>query len=165
MRRFASLITLILLVAVAAPAAAQDNPVTVCGLPLPTPARSPDPGLPKMVVAMLLCFDRQGGTSQVEPQTYLYYIQFKPSEPSRNVWVPHDAAAEQVLLADFRRLWATNFLDDLSIETLDYRFGNGAPGTIVVFHMEERQRIKIVDYDGATRVSRSDIDDRLKEKG
>jgi len=165
MRRFASLITLILLVAVAAPAAAQDNPVTVCGLPVPTPARSPDPGSPKVVVAMLLCFDRQGGTSQVEPQTYLYYIQFKPSEPSRNVWVAHDAAAEQVLLADFRRLWATNFLDDLAIETLDYRFDNGAPGTIVVFHMEERQRIKIVDYDGATRVSRSDIDDRLKEKG
>jgi len=159
-----TLAALALLAVLAVPAAAQTNPVTVCGLPVPTPARSPEPGSPKMVVAMLLCFDKQGGTSLIEPETYLYYIQFKPSEPSRNVWVAHDAAAEQVLLADFQRLWGTSFLDDLAIETIDYRFDNGSPGTIVVFHMEERQRIKIVDYDGATRVTRSDINDRLKEK-
>lgn len=158
-------VSLALFTLLAAPAAAQANPETVCGLPVPKPARAPEAGAQKVIVAMMLCFDKQGGTSLIEPETYLYYIQFKPSEPSRNVWVPHDAAAEQELLADFRRLWATGFLDDLAIETLDYRFDNGAAGTIVVFHLEERQRVKIVDYDGATRVTRSDINDRLKERG
>ena len=118
-----------------------------------------------MVAAMILCFDKQGGDSAVEPQTYLHYIQFTPSEPSRNRWVAYDAEAESILLADFRRLWGTNFLEDLAIETLDYQFQNGAPGKLVVFHLEERQRIKIVDYDGASRLSSTDINDRLKEKG
>jgi outer membrane protein insertion porin family len=160
-----SLLAFLLLV-ISPNAAAAAQTVTVCGLPVPTPAKSPAPGGSEpVVVAMLLCFDKQGGVSAIEPQTYLHYIQFKPSEPSRDRWTLYNAEAEQVLLADFRRLWATNFLDDLSIESLDYTFDNGAAGKLVVFHIEERQRIKIVDYDGATRVTRSDINDRLKEKG
>ena len=159
-------IVLATLMALSATAAfAQVNPETVCDLPVPKPAASPAAGSGPMAVAVMMCFGKQGGTSLVEPETYLYYIQFRPSEPSRDHWVPYDGEAERVLLADFRRLWATKFLDDLSIETLDYTFANGAPGKIVVFHLEERQRVKIVDYDGATRVTRSDIDDRLKERG
>jgi len=159
------LVILVALAALAAPVTAQSNPEAICGMQVPKPVRSPEGQLSPVVVAMLLCFDQQGGASLVEPETYLYYIQSKPSEPSRNVWVPYDAAAEQVLLADFRRLWDTQFLDDLAIETFDYQFDNGAPGKIVVFRMEERPRVKIVDYEGATRVTRSDISDRLKEKG
>jgi outer membrane protein insertion porin family len=149
----------------AAPAFAQSNPETVCDLPVPKPAASPAAGSGPMALAVMMCFSKQGGTSMVEPETYLYYIQFRPSEPSRDRWVPYDADAERVLLEDFRRLWATNFLDDLTIEALDYTFANGAPGKIVVFHLEERQRVKLIDYDGATRVTRSDINDRLKERG
>src|SRR5688572_21282162 len=85
----------------ASPASAQPNPETVCGMQVPRPAGSPAAGSSPVVVAMLLCFDKQGGTSLIEPETYLYYIQTKPSQPSRNLWVPYDAAAEQVLLADF----------------------------------------------------------------
>ena len=48
---------------------------------------------------------------------------------------------------DFTRLWNTNFLDNLSIETLDYTFSNGVIGKIVIYNMEERQRVKIVDYE------------------
>jgi outer membrane protein insertion porin family len=158
-------LTLVVLALLAAPAAAQSSPESICGLQVPKPSRSPEPQSAPVVVAMMLCFDKQGGTSLVEPETYLYYIQIKPSEPSRDRWVPYDAAAEQVLLADFRRLWDTGFLDDLAIEIVDYRFDNGAVGKVVVFRLEERQRIKMVDYEGATRVTRSDITDRLKEKG
>jgi outer membrane protein insertion porin family len=158
-------LTLVVLALLAAPAAAQSNPESICGLQVPKPSRSPEPQSAPVVVAMMLCFDKQGGTSLVEPETYLYYIQLKPSEPSRDRWVPYDAAAEQVLLADFRRLWNTGFLDDLAIEIVDYRFDNGAVGKVVVFRVEERQRIKLVDYEGATRVTRSDITDRLKERG
>ena len=39
------------------------------------------------------------------------------SLPSQNVWKPYNDAAEQTIVGDFKRLWATNFLDDLSIET------------------------------------------------
>ena len=139
--------------------------LTICGMTVPPPAKEPPAGSEPVLLAMLLCFEQQGGTSVVEPQTYLYYIKTTPSEPSRDVWVAYNDDAEQVLLEDFRRIWATNFLDDLSIAVHDYAFSNGVVGKVVVFNMEERQRIKLIDYEGATSVSRTDINDRLKEKG
>jgi outer membrane protein insertion porin family len=117
-----------------------------------------------VVLAMLLCFKKQGGASMIEPETYLYYIQVKPSEPSRDRWTPYDAEAERVILADFRRLWATNFLEDLAIDVRDYPLAHGVTGKVIVFNMEERQRVKIVDYEGSRAVSQSDIDSRLKDK-
>src|SRR5687768_2978076 len=51
--------------------------------------------------------------SLIEPQTYLYYIQTQASRGSDGVWVPYNEQTEQTLLADFKRLWATNFLDNL----------------------------------------------------
>ena len=60
---------------------------------------------------------------------------------------------------------AAHILDNLSIETLDYTFANGAPGKVVVLRLEERRRVRLVDYEGATRVSRTVIDERFKDKG
>jgi outer membrane protein insertion porin family len=111
-----------------------------------------------------LCFDRQGGASTVESETYMYYIKFKPSEPSKGVFVPWDEAAEQATRTDFKTLWATNFLDDLSIESKDYTFPNGVVGTLVTYRMEERERVKIVDYQGSKQVERSKIDEKLRER-
>ncbi len=153
------------LLGAAAAATAQPAPLTVCGMPVPAPSQSPPQGSGPMSVAMVLCFSAQGGQSVVEPQTYLYYINFRASEPSRGRWVPYDADAERILLEDFRRLWGTNFLDNLSIEVLDYAFPDASPGKVIVFHLEERRRIKIVDYEGVEHVGRTDITDRLKEKG
>ena len=68
---------------------------------------------------------------------------------AENRWVPYDEDIEQV---DARRLQAavgTNFLDDLAIEVRDVRFSNGVIGKVVVYNMEERQRVKIVDYVGS----------------
>ena len=59
---------------------------------------------------------RQGDASTVESETYMYYIKLRPSQPSQGIFVPYDEAAEQTMLADFKALWATNFLEDLSIE-------------------------------------------------
>ena len=72
---------------------------------------------------------------------------------------------EQSLLEDFKRLWATNFLDNLWIETLDEPFANGVMGKHVIYHMEERPRVKIVDYTGSTKVERTKIDEKMKELG
>ena len=65
---------------------------------------------------------------------------------------------------DFKRLWATNFLDDLAIRVEDYKFSNGVIGKLVVYDMEERQRVKIVDYEGLNKVDQSKIEEALKEK-
>src|SRR5574341_2422180 len=64
-------------------------------------------------------------TSEIEAQTYLYYIQTPLSRPAENVWVPYNDQLEDSLRADFKRLWATNFLDNPWIEKLDVPFPNG----------------------------------------
>ena len=78
--------------------------------------------------------------------------------------MPYDDATEKVILDDFKRLWGTNFLDNLSIDVRDYTFSNGVVGKIVVYNMEERQRVKIVDYVGSKAIETSKIDDKLKEE-
>src|SRR5262245_44872912 len=147
------------------PAAANTNPSTVCGAPIPQPAALPPANSAPVVYLIVPCFAKQGGSPVVEPETYLYYIQLRPSLPSQNMWVPWDDAHEQVAKDDFKRLWGTNFLDNLSIETSDYTFSNGVVGKIVLYDMEERERVKIVDYQGSKNIDRTKIAEQLKEKG
>jgi outer membrane protein insertion porin family len=137
----------------------------VCGMQVPAPVRLPPDNSPPMLVALILCFESQGGQSLIDPQTYLYYISVKPSEPSRDFWAAYTEDTEAALRADFRRLWDTKSLEDLTIEAQDFRLSNGVVGIVVVFRLEERQRVRIVDYDGLTRIDRSRIDVRLREKG
>ena len=99
----------------------------------------------------------------VEPETYLYYIQTRTSRPSQGVWIPYDETIRASILDDFKRLWATGFLDDLTIEVSDYAFANGVIGKLVVYHMEERQRIKIVTYEGSSHLDQSKLDEKLRE--
>jgi len=147
------------------PAAAQPSPdqSTVCGQPVPPPKTLPPAGFGPVVFQIVPCFEKQGGFPVVEANTYLYYIQMRPSQTGK--WVPYDESAEQVIREDFKRLWATNFLDDLSIEVKDYVFSNGVIGKMIVYNMEERQRVKIVDYEGLKKVDQSKIEEKLKEKG
>ncbi|MDQ3170803.1 MAG: hypothetical protein M3Q55_11750, partial [Acidobacteriota bacterium] len=101
----------------------------------------------------------------VDPMTYLYYIETRPSVPSEGRWVPWSNDIAASLRRDFNRLWATNFLDDLSIEVVDSTYPNGVPAKDVIIHMHERQRVKIVDYQGSKRVSTGDIEEKLRELG
>src|SRR5262245_1684274 len=91
-------------------------PATVCGLEVPAPAALPPVGTTPEMCINLFCFEKQGGIPVVDPETCLYYVVLKNhvSVPSQKKWVPWSEAIEQIILADFRRLWATNFLDDLS---------------------------------------------------
>jgi len=148
-----------------APAAQVASPQglpTICGQPLAIPRNLPPAGSPPVIFGIGVCFPRQGNASVIDPQTYLYYIQVRPSRPSENVWVPYD---EKAVLEDFRRLWNTNFLDDLWVEVEDYQFPNGVIGKLVTYNMEERQRVKIVDYVGTKVLEQTKIDEKLKEKG
>jgi len=153
------------LLAFAIPARAQqeDFPAaTVCGQQA-RPAAQPPAGTAPVVLYIAPCFEAQGNASVIESQTYVYYIQQKPSIPSQGVWVPYDDAAEKVITEDFRRLWDTKFLDNLFIDVTDYKFPNGTIGKIVTYHMEERQRVKIVDYVGSKKVETAKIDEKLKD--
>ena len=88
------------------------------------------------------------------------------SLPSQNAWKPYNDAAEQTIVGDHKRLWATNFLDDLAIETVDYPFSNGVIGKLVVYNMEERQRIKNTIYnDGTKEIEQAKVEERLRELG
>lgn len=102
--------------------------------------------------------------STVEPETYLHYIRLRSSRSSQNDWAPYDEQARNTALEDFRRLWATNFLEDLSIEVTDFTFSNGVVGKLVTYHLEERARVKLVQYEGSTRIDRTRIDERLRER-
>ena len=144
---------------------APTAPASVCDLAIPLPAKAPPSGSGPVVYQILLCFDKQGGASVIEANTYLYYIQLRGSTSSQDRWVPYNDGTEQTMVADFKRLWATNFLDDLSVQVVDYPFANGVMGKIVVYNMEERQRVKIVDYEGNAKVDANKIDEKLKEEG
>jgi outer membrane protein insertion porin family len=139
-------------------------PATVCDLTVPAPSKLPPKDSPPLVNNILLCFKQAGGPV-IESNTYLFYMEMKThvSSPKDDRWVPYTEETEQVILRDFKSLWATTFLDDLSIEVLDVDWGNGVIGKLVVFHMEERQRIKIVDYEGLNKVNQSDIEEELKK--
>ncbi len=141
------------------------NPTTVCGQPIPAPAALPPADSPPVIFQIVPCFAAQGNTSTVEPETYLYYIHLRPSLPSQARWVPFDEAAEALIKEDFTRLWGTNFLDDLSVEATDYVFSNGVVGKLVVYNMEERERVKVVDYQGSKEIDRTKIQEQLTERG
>jgi hypothetical protein len=137
---------------------------TVCGLPIPPPAAEPALGSAPVVFQIVTCFAAQGNVSMIEPQTYLYYIHAPTSTPSQGRWIPYDEAAISVIVEDFRRLWDTGFLDDLSIDVLDYRFTNGVIGKLIVYQMEERPRIKIVDYKGNHHLEQSKLEEKLRDQ-
>ena len=142
---------------------------TACGTPVGAPAALPPAGSPPFVWTLELCFDRQGGSSTIDSDTYLYYVKLRTSQTKLGEFVPYDEAAEKTVMEDFKRLWGTNFLEDLSMEKTEHTFPNGSVGVMVVYRMEERERIKIVDYkntkgDSVSIIKRSDIDTKLREK-
>ena len=130
------------------------------------PAKLPPASVGAIVYYVVACFEKQGGYSVVDPQTYLYYMEAarQASDPAADKWVTYNDKTEQTMVGDFKRLWATNFLDDLSAETYDFVFSNGVIGKIILYNMEERQRVKIVDYVGSKKVEMSKIDEELKKK-
>ncbi|HSL22354.1 MAG TPA: outer membrane protein assembly factor BamA [Vicinamibacterales bacterium] len=127
----------------------------------PAPAAAlPPAGSPPLVRFVEIKSTKQNDALAIDPETYLYYIQTKPSSAQFGRWVPYDEAA---VLEDFKRLWATNFLDDLTIEVKDVPYANGVIGKHIIFDLEERQRVKIVNYVGSNRVEQSKIEEKLRE--
>src|SRR5207237_10448102 len=97
---------------------APANTSSICGAPLRPSAALPPANSGPVVYPAPPCFEAQDNTSLVDIQTYLYYMQIKDrtSRPSQGVWVPYNDEIEQVMRDDFKQLWGTKFLDNLSIE-------------------------------------------------
>ena len=72
--------------------------VTVCGQQA-RPLAQPPAGSGPVILYIAPCFEAQGGASVIESQTYLYYIQLKPSSPSQGQWVPYTDATEKIIPA------------------------------------------------------------------
>src|SRR5882672_10399312 len=90
-------------------------PITVCGTQVSPPSALPPAGSKPVLWQLAPCFEAQGNVSLVDIQTYLYYIQLQPhvSKPSEGTWKPYDDNTEKIIVDDFKRLWATSFLDNL----------------------------------------------------
>ncbi len=69
---------------------AAGRPARICGQDVPPlpPSQYPPAGSGPVVYLYAPCFEEQGGASVIEPETYLYYIQLKPSRPSMGEWTP-----------------------------------------------------------------------------
>ena len=145
-------------------AASPLAPIQFCGQPAAAPRAQPPASSGPVVLAFGPCFEAQGGSSVIEPQTYLYYIQLE-AEPARRrtSGFPTTIRRSRRCEDDFQPLWGTNFLDNIWVDVSDYKFPNGTVGKIVTYNMEERQRVKIVDYVGSKKIETSKIDEKLKD--
>jgi outer membrane protein insertion porin family len=143
--------------------AASANPTTFCGQSIPTPKTLPPENSGPVVFLYGPCFEAQGGVTLIDPLTYIYYMQLKASQPSQGIWVPYTDETEKIILEDFRRLMGTPFIDNLSIDVQDYVFSNGVVGKLVAYNIEERQRVKIVDFVGSKKVDTAKIYEKLQE--
>lgn len=89
------------------------------------------------------------GNSVVDSETYKFHLTQKAGDP-----YDRDAA-----LADFQRLWATGFLDDLKLDVTD-----GERGKIVSYSVVERPRVEALDFVGSKELSANDIAEKLIEE-
>ena len=148
-----------------APAASIPPPAAEPIEPCAEPARLPPANSPALVNCVELRAHPINET-MVPLETYQYYIRMPLTRPSQNQWAPFNEAA---IMSDFKSLWGTGFLDNLWIEVIDEPFANGISGKHVVFHIEERNRVKAVDYapvgdNAKLRVPVSKIDETLAER-
>jgi outer membrane protein insertion porin family len=142
--------------------------------PAPCPADSMNAGQVMMPPAgsgpvyrnLQLTFPTQGDVSSIEPATYLYYIQTLPSRPCQTgQFIPWDDQTEQALLADYQRLLGTKFLADLTLESVDEPYANGVIGKRARFVMEERERVKIVNYEGSKQFEQTKLEETMRDQG
>ncbi len=89
------------------------------------------------------------GNQYLPKETILYYV-------STKVGSIYD---EDIIRADFRRLWDAGFLENMSVEESDTPSGNKA----LLFTVSERKRVQIVDFRGSKALTKTAIEDKLKE--
>jgi len=90
------------------------------------------------------------GNRSLPDETLRYYLGIEDGQPF----------SRSHLDENLKRLWDRELIDDASVEALPAEGG----GVRLVIRIEERPRIRTVDYEGLKRISRSDLDDRLSSE-
>ncbi len=153
----------------------KSKPTQACP---PVPADEQPPANSPALVRCLEFQFHPVNQSLIDAATYQYYIKTRNSVPPQAAepatatspakpavpaqWVPYN---EDSLQADWTALWKTNFLDNLWIQVVDQPYDNGVMGKEVVYHFEERPKLKGVEYLGSKVVDVSKIEAELKTKG
>ena len=139
--RFSSSIVVgfVALLAVSGCSARAAAPITIdiCGSSTTLPHVLPPEGSGPVVLMAVPCLASPGG-GEVIPDRYQRYVELQASQPARGVWVPYDDKAKATMQADYRRLWETGLLHDLTIRVTDYHFPNGVVGKFVTYTLKER---------------------------
>jgi outer membrane protein insertion porin family len=143
--------------------------VSACGNPLPPPPTVPAAGSGPVLWIVDACFPKQDNVPFVEVESYQFYARllsdsFPGSVPSEGKWVPYTVEIERTAREDFKALMNTGFLDDLKIQVTDAVFANGVIGKIISFEMEERERVKVVTYEGSKEIDRTKLEEVLTER-
>jgi outer membrane protein insertion porin family len=132
--------------------------------PCPAPVKQPPANSPVLLRCMEIVAHPVNETI-VEGLTYQSHIRTPQTDSTLDKWAPYD---ERSIQSDFWNLWRTGFLDNLWIEVLDEPYDNGIMGKHVVVHIEERARVKMVDYLPAfgskLRVDQQKIEETLRER-
>ena len=141
---------------------------TICGVPVPPPANLPPAGSGPVLYQIGALFPAQGNASTVEPQTYLYYMELskRVSQPSQNEL----DAVERGGGTDCGRRFQAPVGDQLPRATSrSTRRTTPSPtasiGKLVTYNMEERERVKVVNYEGIKPIGdRAKIDEQLRAR-
>jgi outer membrane protein insertion porin family len=143
---------------------AQARPASAQVEPCPKPPTLPPANSPVLLNCMQIIAHPVNETV-VDSSTYGSHIKTPQTLPSQNIWATYDEASVQ---SDFWNLWRTGFLDNLWIEVIDEPFENGVAGKHVIFHIEERPRVKFVDYAPSRgdklKIEQSKIEELMTER-
>ncbi len=133
----------------------------------PAPAALPPADSPTLLRSVALQFPTQGNVPGVDVETYLYYMEItrQVSRPSEGRWTPYTEEIAETVLGDYQRLWNTGFLNDLWVEVIDQPYENGVQGKTVIFNIAERERVKIVSYEGSEELETDEILTNQQENG
>ncbi len=71
-----------------------------------------------------------------------------------------DLYDEAKIREEFKKLWDSGYFSDLYVESED-----GEKGKVVTFRIKERPKISIIEYEEEKGITRSTIEDHLKERG
>jgi outer membrane protein insertion porin family len=157
MLRSAAAATVLVLAGLVSPAAAQIQPC-------PEPKVQPPKDSPVLLKCLQL-YAHPVNETIVEPETYGFYIKTQASDFEGKSFAPYN---ERSILTDYDSLWRTGFLDDMWIEVIDEPYTNGVPAKHVVIHIEERSRIKNIDYADPSgdrlKVEISKIEETLRDR-
>ena len=149
-----------------APAAAQPQPaagVTPCEKLRPESKLPPADAPPLARCIEMIAHP----VNETYAETYFQQIRSRGTVPDQDQWPAYNEAS---LLADYDRLWRTGFLDNAWIEVIDEPYPNGVMGKHVIFHIEERARVKQVDYVDARgpekrlKIDSTKIEEKLREE-